>query len=252
MDSPEILYYKKRIVDLIKLYYTEENIKNLKKQLEKKDEMQRVCSRGGLNAHRGIYSKYILHEINCTNIQRGRILVRKSKKSPDYIYYFEEDKLKLIEKMPNKSYGSVELILEDNNKEIGIEIEKYAIKQKENGYITITEAFYNEYGIEEQILFQSDTDDIKKILRNSDYLDRSTVEVFHERYFYNDGKLHRGVLNRVTKGFLWHFEEMEYSFCYDEDEKNVECYYVKTKNKITLKPEIESFLLKKKVDSKVE
>lgn len=96
--------YKALANEIISQIYTKENLKKRESTIYRKDDFHQKYSRGGLSMERGYYCPSLVEEIIVTNISRGKLLKRVTKKAPDYCYYFHKGMLVLVEK--NDEFGN--------------------------------------------------------------------------------------------------------------------------------------------------
>lgn len=184
----------------------------------------RACARGGQLLHRGFYCPSLIVDITTGNCDRGKLLKKKTKVHPDYIYGFNSSgKLITVEKFDESRLESRERIFYDGNNEYGLKQPNYLdhvnffskceyMGDVRQSYLTCeVNSFDNskdmigleEYHYENSILVSADK-----------YF---FVPSFENQPFFKDGKI---TILRESRPFLGH-----YNFTFSRDESgNIEFY----------------------------
>ncbi len=225
--------------EIIGQIYTEENLKKMDKAIKKKNEFNVQYGRGGIDMARGYYSPSRLEDIIVTNISRGKILSRVSKKSPDYCYYFEGNRLVLVQKYPDDEHlTAYEWIERSGNLEYSISVEE------ENECNIIVSKFSDERIMENYFLYY-DFGGIR-------------FELIQECYQYEEKKLISAVRKTVSMYSQDYYEdEYRFDFIYSDGKEKLKCLIdgeyelripPRVKTLITGKQEYESRKLLQEID----
>lgn len=82
---------RKEAERVLENYFTLETLIRMKYLYDHRIEFKKCDGRSGIDFHRGVYSHEILMDIFISNIHRGKVLKRLSKKQPDFHYYYDEN-----------------------------------------------------------------------------------------------------------------------------------------------------------------
>lgn len=91
-------YYRNLAEQMLCRIFTPENLESMHKSIKAKDKFRVEYGRGGSYLPLGYYCPSLIRELIVTNVKRGKLLKRLSKKVPDYCYYFDADELVLVQK----------------------------------------------------------------------------------------------------------------------------------------------------------
>ncbi len=108
---------------------TQNNLNSVKNAIKHKNDFQMQCSRGGLLVTRGYYCPSLVEEILITNARRGKLLASDTKKRPDYYYYFDNDKLVLIQKNLDNETFRYEWVNRVEDTEISLYMEENEVRR---------------------------------------------------------------------------------------------------------------------------
>jgi len=75
---------------VLNAYFTLENLQNMQRVFLFREDYVKKDGRGGISFHRGFFSHKILGDIHVSNINKGKLLKKAAKNTPDYQYYFDE------------------------------------------------------------------------------------------------------------------------------------------------------------------
>ncbi len=188
---------------MIRHVCTEENLEKMEHSIMMRNNYQALYSRGGLCLPRGYYCPSLLMELLITNVSRGRILEKKTKKNPDYTYYFDDGELKLVEKEANDT-GKTDFEWIQKNGNI-----EYSIFKGATNRITLSE-------------YERD-----RIVKNRflTVFSKSEYKLILEDYNYDkENKLTSAIYKSVSVFWNSFYEdEYHFDFLYDEDENLLTC-----------------------------
>lgn len=203
MDAEQSKKKYKEFADyLLSKVYTQENLKKMEHSIMMRNNFQELHSRGGLCLPRGYYCPSLLMELLITNVSRGRLL-KKTKKTPDYTYYFDEGELKLVGK-EDADTGKTDFEWIEKNGNI-----EYSIFKDAANRITISE-------------YEKD-----RIVKNRflTVFSKSQYELIIEDYNYNkENKLISAMYKSVSVSWNdFYEEEYRFDFLYDEEGTLLNC-----------------------------
>ncbi len=200
----EINKYKDYIDKNILVYYTKTNLKRMKIDLINRDNFDKKYSRGGLCMIRGYYNPSLIEEIVTTNISRGNLLKKVTKRSrPDYCYYFHQGEIKLVQKhcCDEVEFQRFEWIDREGDVE-------YSILTDPDEFSGMVVSKYKE----------------GKVIRNSflnSYFSADSFDLILEFYEYDQiGKLVCAEMNDISV-FNNKLFETKYSLKFNYDERNM-------------------------------
>lgn len=207
--------YKDLVNEMIAQIYTEENLKKRERTIQRKDEFLKKYSRGGESMERGYYCPSLVEEIIVTNISRGKLLKRLTKKAPDYCYYFHEGKLVLVQKnneFDDQDFEWIERIGEieysirhwDGDNTIMLILSKYRQdKIIENSFLTLMDP--NTYYLElENYEYDAEGKLCHAERKRYDFHNGNAYEyIFVFDFLYNpQGDLQKCIINRIEEEVL--------------------------------------------------
>lgn len=219
-EKERIKMYKNLAEHLLCQIYTKENLKKMKQTIKEKDQYTKQYSCGGQTISRGYYCLSLIEEIIVTNVTRGKLLKQLTKKSrPDYCYYFDEDKMVLVQSnfSDEKRFYRYEWIYRDGDLECSIQttlddIEEQMNEDDEKWFEMITCSTYEEDRVVSNAFL-------------SCYLDPDNFVLLLEEYKYNQKKqLVSAVMTNasVSPGFF-NEDVSNLDFVYDAEGSLMKC-----------------------------
>ncbi|MGC2872885.1 hypothetical protein ACDL92_06340 [Ihubacter sp. mB4P-1] len=222
MEDWKIKEYSELADQILCQVYTKNNVNRMKNTIAHKKDFQVQYSRGGLLIARGYYCPSLLEEIFITNVRRGKLLARSTKKRPDYCYYFDKGKLILVQRNLDDETVRYEWIDRIGDFEYSLYME-----DSDNFRIIISK-YYNGKIIENTLLtyFYAGYFDLVLETYNYDqnrlvFATRKDISVFDKDHGYEDTH--------------------DFSFYYDDKKKRLKCI-INGEDELPIPPVVEALI----------
>ncbi len=129
MKNLQIKKYADLAEQIICQACTQSNFDSMKDAIKHKNDFQMQCSQGGLLVTRGYYCPSLVEEILISNARRGKLLGNRTKKRADYQYYFDKEKLVLVQKNLDSETCRYEWINRVGDTEISLYMEEDDVRR---------------------------------------------------------------------------------------------------------------------------
>jgi len=235
---------------ILEKYLTLENLNTMKSLNEHRDDYPKRDGRDGIFFHRGAYSHEVLKDLHVTNIHRGKVLNRSSRKLPDFHYYYDVDeRMFLCVKNPQESAELTWIqTTEFGDFSISIPLDEG------DDFITIAETIFNQNRIVQYSQFEFElSDKINTMDKLIEYLNSegtllhseiSLYAFYFEELYYQDNKLCKGIskYNDIAYRLDSEIEEYEFNFHYKDGKLLKEMDIVQLNNPLINQPKILEWL----------